>query len=70
MIVWRAEIETGSCFGRPPYQTVVYGRQCSNDCVCEARVYSRIVRNILIELDINIFEARTMGTCTVNNRYR
>jgi len=68
MIVWRAEIETGSRFGRPSYQTVVYGRQCSNDCVCEACVYSRIVRNMLIESNINKVEARTMGTCMVNNR--
>jgi hypothetical protein len=68
MIVWRAEIETGSRFSTPSYQTVVYGRQCSNDCVCEARVYSRIVRNFLTESDINIFEARTMGTCLVNSK--
>lgn len=68
-IVWRTEIETGSCFCRSSYQTVVYGRQCSNDRVCEARVYSRVVRNILIESNINIFAARTMGTCMMNNKY-
>lgn len=63
MIVWPTEIETVSRFGRPSYQTVIYGRQCSNDCVCEARVCSFIVRNILIKSNINILEARTMGTC-------
>jgi hypothetical protein len=65
MIAWRAEIETGSRLGRPSYQTVVYGRQCSN----EARAYSCIVRNILIASNTNILEARIMGMCMMNNRY-
>jgi len=65
MIAWRAEIENGSRLGRPCYQTVVYGRQCSN----EAREYSCIVRNILIASNTIILEARIMGMCMMNNRY-